>query len=40
MVDHMVNHGLRLKEAGLRVQPKFCYFNVASVIQTFRNENR
>lgn len=40
LVDHVVNHGLTLKEAGLRVQPNLSRYTVASVIRTFRQENR
>jgi hypothetical protein len=39
-VDHVVNHGLTLREAGLRVQPNLSRFTVASVIRAFRLENR
>ncbi|KAL0153361.1 hypothetical protein M9458_051331, partial [Cirrhinus mrigala] len=40
LVDHVVNHGLMLREAGLRVQPNLSRYTVASVIRTFRLENR
>ncbi|KAK0140192.1 hypothetical protein N1851_022890 [Merluccius polli] len=40
LVDHVVNHGLTLREAGLRVQPNLNRYTVASVIRTFRLENR
>lgn len=40
VVDHIVNHGLTLREAGLRVQPNLSRYTVASVIRTFRLENR
>lgn len=40
LVDHVVNHGLTLREAGLRVQPNLSRYTVASVIRTFRQENR
>ncbi|KAJ8332052.1 hypothetical protein SKAU_G00429700 [Synaphobranchus kaupii] len=40
LVDHVVNYGLTMKEAGQRVQPNLSRFTVASVIRTFRNENR
>ena len=36
LVDHVVNHGLTLREAGLRVQSNLSRFTVASVIRTFR----
>ncbi|XP_063059114.1 uncharacterized protein LOC134452585 [Engraulis encrasicolus] len=40
LVDHVVNHGLTMREAGLRVHPNLSRFTVASVIRTFRLENR
>ncbi|KAK0135335.1 hypothetical protein N1851_028828 [Merluccius polli] len=40
LVDHVVNHGLTVREAGLRVQPNLSRFTVASVIRAFRLENR
>lgn len=40
LVDHVINHGLTMREAGLRVQPNLSRFTVASIIRTFRNENR
>ena len=40
LVDHVVNHGLTLREAGLRVQPNLSRYTVASVMRTFRLENR
>jgi len=40
LVDHVVNNGLTLREAGLRVQPNLSRYTVASVIRTFRQENR
>ena len=40
LVDHVVNHGLTLRAAGLRVQPNLSRFTVASVIRAFRLENR
>lgn len=35
LVDHVVNHGLTLREAGLRVQPNLSRYTVESVIRTF-----
>ena len=32
LVDHVVNHGLTLREAGLRVQSNLSRFTVASVL--------
>lgn len=40
VVDHVINHGLTMREAGLRVQPNLSRFTVAGIIRTFRNENR
>lgn len=40
LVDHVLNHGLSMREAGQRVQPNLSRYTVASIIRTFRNENR
>ena len=40
VVDHVLNHGLSMREAGQRVQPNLSHFTVAAIIQTFRMENR
>lgn len=40
LVDHVINHGLTMREAGQRVQPNLSRFTVASVIRTFRLEYR
>ncbi|XP_025758063.1 uncharacterized protein LOC112843505 isoform X2 [Oreochromis niloticus] len=40
LVDHVINHGLTMREAGQRVHPHLSRFTVASVIRTFRLENR
>lgn len=40
VVDHVVNHGLTMREAGLRVQPNLSRFTVAAIVRTFRNDNR
>ncbi|XP_035656281.2 uncharacterized protein LOC118402297 [Oncorhynchus keta] len=40
VVDHVINHGLTMREAGQRVQPNLSRFTVASVIRTFRLEYR
>jgi len=40
LIDHVVNHGLTMQEAGQGVQPHISRFSVASIIRTFRRENR
>lgn len=40
LVDHVINHGLTMAEAGRRVQPNVGRTTVSSIIQTFRQENR
>src|SRR4029434_10912602 len=40
VVNHMVNHGLTMQEAGQRVQPNISRFSVASILWTFRRGNR
>lgn len=40
IVDHVINHGMTLREAGQWVQPNLSRYTVASIIRTFRNENR
>lgn len=40
LVDHVINHGLTMREAGQRVQPNLSCFTVACVIRTFRLEYR
>lgn len=40
LVDHVLNHGLSMREAGQRVQPNLSRYTVASIIRTFRNDNR
>ena len=40
LVDHVVNHGLTMAEAGRRVQPNVPRSTVSSIIQTFRREDR
>ncbi len=39
LVDHVV-HGMTMREAGQRVQQNVSRFTVASIIRTFREENR
>ncbi|KAI2667123.1 5-(hydroxymethyl)furfural oxidase [Labeo rohita] len=40
LVDHVINHGLSTREAGQRVHPNLSRYTVASIIRTFRLENR
>ncbi|KAM9426087.1 uncharacterized protein KZ484_016148 isoform 2-T2 [Pholidichthys leucotaenia] len=40
IIDHVVNHGLSLREAGLRVQPNLQRSTVASIVRVFRLNNR
>src|SRR4029434_9509091 len=40
VVNHVVNHGLTMQETGQRVQPNISRFSVASILRTFRRENR
>lgn len=40
VVNHVVNHGLTMQEAGQRVQPNISRFSVASILWTFRRGNR
>ena len=40
LVDHVINHDLTMREAGQRAQPKLSRYSVASIIRTFRLENR
>jgi hypothetical protein len=40
LIDHVVNHGLSLREAGLRVQPNLQRSTVASVMRIFHHANR
>ena len=40
LVDHVINHGLTMREAGQRVHPYPSRFTVSSIIRTFRLENR
>ncbi|KAM9495020.1 uncharacterized protein Hap1MRO34_004814, partial [Clarias gariepinus] len=39
LVDHVLVHGMTMREAGQRVQPNLSRFTVASIIRTFREEN-
>ena len=40
VVDHVVNHGMSMREAGQRVQPNLSHYTVAGIIRIFLNENR
>src|SRR4029434_1023648 len=40
VVNHVVNHGLTMQEAGQRVQPNISCFSVASILRTLRRGNR
>lgn len=40
VVDHVVNHGMTMTEAATMIQPNLRRSTVASIIRTFRNENR
>ena len=40
LVDHVINRGLTMREAGQRVHPNLSRFTVSSIIRTFRLENR
>lgn len=40
VIDHVLVHGMTMREAGLRVQPNLSRFSVATIVRTFREENR
>ncbi|XP_055492817.1 uncharacterized protein LOC129698022 [Leucoraja erinacea] len=40
LVDHVINHGLTVREAGQRVHPNLSTCTVPYIIRTFRLENR
>ncbi|ROK35879.1 hypothetical protein DPX16_17622, partial [Anabarilius grahami] len=40
VVDHVINHGMTMTEAATMIQPNLRRSTVASIIRTFRNENR
>lgn len=40
LIDHVINHGLTMKEAGKRVHPQVNRFTVATIIRTLKRENR
>ena len=39
LVDHVLAHGMSMREAGQRVQPNLSRFTVVSIMWTFREEN-
>ncbi len=39
LVNHVINHGFTMEEAGRRVQPNVNRSTVSSIVQTFRREN-
>ncbi len=40
VVDRVINHGMTMTEAATMIQPNLRRSTVASIIRTFRNENR
>ncbi|KAI2659957.1 Serine/threonine-protein kinase Aurora-1 [Labeo rohita] len=40
VIDHVINHGLSMREAGLRVQPNLQHPTVASIVGVFQQTNR
>ncbi len=40
LVDHVINHGLSMREAGQRVHPNLSRYTVASIVRTFQLKNR
>ena len=40
IIDHVINHGLSLREAGERVQPNLRRSTVASIIRIFQQTNK
>ena len=40
VIDHVINHGLSLREAGQRVQPVLNRNTVSSIVRIFRQQNR
>ncbi len=40
IIDHVINHGLSLREAGEREQPNLRRSTVASIIRIFQQTNR
>lgn len=40
LVHHVLIHGRTMREAGQLVQPNLSRYTVASIVRTFRRENR
>lgn len=40
LIHHVLVHGRTMREAGQLVQPNLSRFTVASIVRTFRRENR
>lgn len=40
IIDHVLVHGLTMREAGMRVQPNLSRFTVSSIVQRFRATNK
>lgn len=40
VIDHVINHGLSLRETGQRVQPVLNKNTVTSIVQNFQHENK
>ncbi len=38
-MDHVINRGFTMEEAGRGVQPNVNHSTVSSIVQTFRREN-
>ncbi len=39
-MDHVINRGFTMEEAGRRVQPNVNWSTVSSIVPTFHRENR
>ncbi len=39
VIDHLLVHGLTMREAGLRMQPNLSRFSVSTIVRTFKEEN-
>ena len=40
IIDNVINHGLSMREAGLRVQPNLQHSTIASIMRHFQQSNR